>query len=72
MTSRSSTDSRVIVSMRDMSMLTPPCSAAMWPSSDEPAPKGIIGVPCRAQVRTITTASSTVSGKATASGGAGG
>ena len=44
----------------------------MWPSSEDPAPNGIIGVSCRAQVRTTVTQSSTLSGNTTASGGAGG
>ena len=55
-----------------MSMLTPPRRAMMWPSSDEPAPNGTIGVSWRMHVRTISRHSSTVSGNTTASGNAGG
>ena len=32
--------------MRDRSMLTPPCTASRWPSSDEPTPNGITGTAC--------------------------
>src|SRR4051812_4202765 len=64
----SSTESRRIASMRVMSTDTPPLSAATWPSSEVPAPKGTIGAPCSAQTRTTRAASSTSSGKTTRSG----
>ena len=55
--------------MRLRSTDTPPKGALTWPSSDEPAPKGITGTPCSPQMRTISTTSSVVSGNTTASGG---
>ena len=57
-TSMSSTESRVIAFIWVMSTDTPPCSAAMWPSSDVPAPNGTIGVRCARQIRTTAAASS--------------
>ena len=36
-----------------MSTLTPPCSAATWPSSDVPAPNGTSGARWRAHTPTI-------------------
>jgi hypothetical protein len=42
---RSSASSDTTAFMRDTSMLTPPCTARRCPSTDEPAPKGIIGTP---------------------------
>ena len=54
-----------------MSRVTPPSSAQTLPSTEVPTPKGIIGTPWAAQMRTIPATSSVVSGKATASGGRG-
>ncbi len=51
-------------------MVTPPRSAAMWPSSEVPVPNGITGTRCAAQICTIPLTSSVECGKATASGGA--
>ena len=50
-------------------MVTPPSSAAMWPSSEVPVPKAMTGSRCAAQMRTIAATSSVESAKATASGG---
>ena len=58
----SSTESRVIAFICVMSTLTPPSSAAMWPSRLVPAPKGTIGVPWAAQIRTTAAASSVLRG----------
>ena len=49
-------------------METPPSMAAKWPSSEVPVPKAMTGVPCAAQMRTISATSSVDRGKATASG----
>ena len=38
--------------------MTPPSTAAKWPSSEVPVPKAITGVPWRAQIRTIAATSS--------------
>ena len=54
--------------MRLMSTDTPPWGALTWPSSEEPTPKGIMGTSLAAQMRTISTTSSVVSGNTTASG----
>ena len=43
--------------MRDISIETPPCGALTWPSSDVPAPNGMIGASCAAQMRTTSTTS---------------
>ena len=50
--------------------MMPPRSAAMWPSSEVPAPKGMTGDPVRGAVRRSRLTSSVERGKATASGGA--
>jgi hypothetical protein len=31
-------------------METPPCTAMIWPSKDEPVPNGTTGQSCRAQI----------------------
>ena len=61
-TSMSSTDSRKIAFICDMSTETPPSNAATWPSSDVPAPNGTIGVPWSRQIRTTAAASSVLCG----------
>ena len=52
-------------------MLTPPWSAATWPSSEVPVPKGMTGVRCAAHILTMLATSSPDTGNATASGGYG-
>ena len=47
----------------------PPRGAFSCPSSDEPAPNGMIGVRCAEQTRTTSTTSSVDCAKTTASGG---
>ena len=42
-TVRSSALTASTLFIRDRSMLTPPCTASRWPSSDEPTPNGITG-----------------------------
>ena len=54
-----------------MSMLSPPSTAAMWPSSDVPTPKGITGILCCAAMRTASATSSVLRAKSTQSGGVG-
>jgi hypothetical protein len=51
------------------SIETPPYVAEMCPSSDEPAPNGMTGVPLAAQILTTCETSSVDSTNATASGG---
>src|SRR4051794_2824499 len=68
----SSTDRRRIRSISRVSTLTPPCSAATWPSSEVPAPNGTIGAPCARQALTTAAASSVSRGSTTTSGSAGG
>ena len=61
-TSMSSTDRRVIAFICVMSTLTPPRSAATWPSRLVPAPNGTIGDPWALQIRTTAAASSVLRG----------
>ena len=55
--------------IRAKSRLTPPSGALRCPSSDVPAPKGMIGVRLSRHRLTISTTSPVFSGKITASGG---
>src|SRR4029453_5368843 len=68
----SSTDRRSTRAIPPMSTETPPRSAAMWPSSEVPAPKGTIGTPCSAHARTRRAHSWPSGGGGTRGGGAGG
>jgi hypothetical protein len=69
-TVRSSALIRTTWFMRDRSMLTPPCTASRWPSSDEPTPKAITGTACAAACETTKATSSVFSQNTTISGGA--
>ncbi len=64
------TSSTLVIPVR--SMLTPPCRAPTWPSSEVPAPNGITGTAAAAQAATTAATSSVDSAKKTASGGADG
>ena len=63
---------RRIWSIRLVSSATPPSTASVWPSSDEPVPNATIGTPRSVHVLTIAETSSVERGNATASGGASG
>jgi len=68
-TVRSSGWTSTILSMRERSIDTPPCSASRWPSTELPTPNGITGTSCwSASARTAAT-SSVLSQKTTTSGG---
>src|SRR3569623_945538 len=66
--SRASAGTVTSLFMSRMSIDTPPCGALTWPSSEEPVPNGMIGILCRAQMRTTCCTSSVDCGKMTASG----
>jgi hypothetical protein len=55
--------------IRDTSIVSPPCTASRWPSSEEPTPNGMIGKRCSRQASTASTTSSVDSANTTASGG---
>ena len=55
--------------MREKSSDRPPCGALMWPSSEVPAPNGMIGTRCVRATRTTSLTSSWFSTQITASGG---
>ena len=56
--SRSPGLTRRILSIREISIVTPPRKATTLPSKPLPLPKGIIGTLCRAQILTIALTSS--------------
>ena len=55
--------------MREKSTDRPPRGALMWPSSEVPAPNGMIGTRCVRATRTTSLTSSWFSTQITASGG---
>ena len=67
-TSRSSAFRRTMRFMRVRSTLMPPWTGITCPSSDDPAPNGVIGQRCSAQAATIACTSSVEVGNTTASG----
>ena len=67
-TSRSASLTVSTLFMRLKSSEMPPLGALIWPSSEVPVPKAMIGVLCRAQSWTICCTSSADSAKTTASG----
>ena len=68
-TVRSSGLTRTTAVMRETSMLTPPCTASRWPSSDEPMPNGMTGTACASASLTTAATSSVLSQNTTTSGG---
>ena len=54
--------------MRVNATITPPVTASTVPLRLVPAPRGMMGNPCRAQRRTMATTSSVVRGKTTTPG----
>ena len=51
---------------RDVSMIT--AAFVVWPASDVPAPRAVIGAPCARHAPTAATTSSASSGQTTPSG----